>query len=674
VTLAATPATGYRLLEFVGAPSNLTSQSVITLTGPETVTAYFSNLPSPPSNYSVTLIASGMFAVFGKSINNYGQVVGYSTSSPPRALLWTPSSPNGSNGNLMDLGSLPSNVPPRMFPTGINNYGQVVGNEQDNAGGSQSFLWQPTSANSTSGGLMTFLGAAAGNASAASGINNLGQIVGSTNQGYFLWSPSTPNGTTGTVATNGFSGAFAINDDGQLLLATGNGTVLYTPSTPNGTTGTFTTLSDMSVCLGNSIQPSQINAYGMITGWKCVSGGLIGGGGNHGAFLWTPSAANATTGTETPIPLPFGYASLQPLSLNSSGAVVGTIDQVIPFLYRGSTLYDLSALNSALAGGTAVGITDRGQIVVNANNNVYVLTPQSPPTPSTSNPQWGSGAGTTMTFTFTDPRGWQDLGVVNVLINNFIDGRNACYLAYSVPASTLYLVNDAGIAQGPYAGAIALGSGNTIQNGQCTVGLIGANGSGNTLTVSLAVTFKTAFAGNKILYLAAGDLSQNNSGWVPLGIWLWPAASQTTTTSVVAITPTSGTGLSPTPFTFKFSDTKGFADLGVENILINTALDGRHACYLAYARSINWMYIVSDSGDGLLPGASLGSSGSVSNSQCAVTWGNSVVTTNGNNLSMALNIGFSPGFGPNLIVYVAARDVNEANNTGWQASGTWLAQ
>jgi hypothetical protein len=51
-----------------------------------------------------------------------------------------------------------------------------------------------------------------------------------------------------------------------------------------------------------------------------------------------------------------------------------------------------------------------------------------------------------MTFTFTDPRGWQDLDVENILINNFLDGRNACYLAYSQPPNVLYIMNGPGIA------------------------------------------------------------------------------------------------------------------------------------------------------------------------------------------------------------------------------------
>jgi len=304
----------------------------------------------------------------------------------------------------------------------------------------------------------------------------------------------------------------------------------------------------------------------------------------------------------------------------------------------------------------------------------FTVSPGLPLGIITASPQSGNGATQTMTFTFTDPRGWQDLGVVNVLINNFIDGRNACYLAYSVPSSTLYLVNDAGIAQGPYAGSIAAGSSGTIQNSQCTVGLTSAAGSSDNLTLTLVITFEPAFAGDKILYLAAGDASQNNSGWVPSGVWQVPGAAQTTTTAVIGMAPASGAGFGPASYSFQFSDTHGFADLGVENILINTALDGRHGCYLAYAQPTNEMYLVNDTGTALLAGQSMGASGSIGNSQCAVSWGNNAVGTNGNSLGLTLNIGLSPGFGPNLIFYVAARDVNEANNTGWQASATWVAQ
>jgi len=221
---------------------------------------------------------------------------------------------------------------------------------------------------------------------------------------------------------------------------------------------------------------------------------------------------------------------------------------------------------------------------------------------------------------------------------------------------------------------VALGNSATIQNSQCMVSLTSASGSGNTLTLTVNAAFQAAFGGNKILYLAARDQEQDNSGWVPLGVWQVPGSVQSTTTAVVGMNPASGAGFGPTAFTFNFSDTKGSQDLGVEDILINSVLNGQHACYIAYSRLFNVLYLVNDNGDGLLSGGSLITGGNVSNSQCAVSWGNNAVAANGNNLSLTLNIGFSPGFGPNLVFYLATRDVNEGNNTDWQARGTWVAQ
>jgi hypothetical protein len=354
-----------------------------------------------------------------------------------------------------------------------------------------------------------------------------------------------------------------------------------------------------------------------------------------------------------------------------------------------------------------VAINDIGQIVINDNNNVYLLTPLPPPqtsTPLGAYPPYGSGLNQTMTFTFNDPRGWQDLDVVNVLINNFLDGRNACYLAHSRSADVLYLVNDAGSV---LSAGLVFGSSGSVSNSQCSVAGIGssASGNGNTLTLTLNLSFTTSFGGNKVVYMAARDLAANNSGWQPLGVWqipgcapspfgmmacisdpnsqlckafgglspvLGPPCSWTGTIAVIGMSPANGRGSTQaSTYTFTFSDSKGYQDLGVVNILANTALDGRQACYLAYSRPYNVLYLVNDAGTALLPGKSLGTQGTLQNGQCTVTWGSNPVAASGNTLALSLNIGFSTAFGPNLIFYLAARDGQEANNTGWQSMGTW---
>jgi hypothetical protein len=112
---------------------------------------------------------------------------------------------------------------------------------------------------------------------------------------------------------------------------------------------------------------------------------------------------------------------------------------------------------------------------------------------------------------------------VNVLINNFIDGRQACYLAYVASSNTLVLVNDAGAAAGPYAGSMVLsGSNGSVQNGQCSV-----SGAGSTvayaagaMTLTLNITFQAKFAGNRVVYVAGRDIADgNNTDWQAVGTW-----------------------------------------------------------------------------------------------------------------------------------------------------------
>lgn len=289
------------------------------------------------------------------------------------------------------------------------------------------------------------------------------------------------------------------------------------------------------------------------------------------------------------------------------------------------------------------------------------------PAPGTPSPAAGSGVTQTFTFTFSHPQGWQNLNVVNVLINDFLDGRRACYLAYVRPLNVLYLVNDAGDGLLP---ALVLNGTGSVSNGQCTVYGPGSSaaGSGTTLTLTLNIAFSSLFAGNRILYLAARDTADNNSGWVPGGVWNVPGLPPSSP-AVGAVTPASGAGRAQA-FTFTFTDASGWQNLGVVNILINDYLDGRHACYLAYSRPLGVLYLVNDPGNALLPELYLGTATSVSNSQCTVYGVGSSAVGSGTTLTLTLNIAFGASFVGDRIVYMAARDV-AGGNSGWQAKGSW---
>jgi hypothetical protein len=293
-------------------------------------------------------------------------------------------------------------------------------------------------------------------------------------------------------------------------------------------------------------------------------------------------------------------------------------------------------------------------------------------------PASGSGNSQTYNFRFSHPGGYQELGVVNVLINNFLDGRHACYLAYSVSGNTLYLVNDAGDAGGPFAGSTPLDNPHTIQNSQCAVAPVFATGNGTLLTLRLNITFKAGFGGNRILYTAARDQLGGNSGWQTLGVWQAPFTPPGTI-AVTSASPAQGNGatVAPQAFAFTLTDSKGAADIGIVNVLLNKSIDGREACYLAYSVASNTLYLVDDAGNAGGPFAGsllLNGAGSIQNGQCQVSGAGSSAALSGNNLTLTLNLTFLPGLVGKRVVWVAGRDRADGNNTDWQAMGTWIVQ
>jgi hypothetical protein len=67
-------------------------------------------------------------------------------------------------------------------------------------------------------------------------------------------------------------------------------------------------------------------------------------------------------------------------------------------------------------------------------------------------------------------------------------------------------------------------------------------------------------------------------------------------------------------------------------------------------------------------------SGTVSNSQCTIAAAGSSASVSGNTLTLTLSLTFSTPFIGNRIFYLAARDVSQINNTGWQALAAWSVQ
>jgi probable HAF family extracellular repeat protein len=116
----------------------------------------------------------------GNAINDGGQIAGTRTvdaSGTPRAFRWSPATPNGTTGSMLDLGFLP-NTQPRSQAHGLNNDGVVVGESGSGVDDARAFIWTAADGMQDLHSLLDQSGAD-WRLLAATAINDAGQIVGS---------------------------------------------------------------------------------------------------------------------------------------------------------------------------------------------------------------------------------------------------------------------------------------------------------------------------------------------------------------------------------------------------------------------------------------------------------------------------------------------------------------
>jgi subtilase family serine protease len=298
----------------------------------------------------------------------------------------------------------------------------------------------------------------------------------------------------------------------------------------------------------------------------------------------------------------------------------------------------------------------------------------APAIPKIATPGSGSGQTQTFTFTFEDQNNWQNITLMDVLINARLNALNACYLAIiptGTTSGTIYLVDNAGDAGGPYGVVNLPGSGST-QNSQCTINAAGSSvlGSGKVLTVTVSITFSSSFSGNRVVYTAAQD--STSSGWQTLGTWNVPG-STITGPAVGGLNPPRSNILT-NAYTFTFTDSLGWTDIRLTDVLINRDINAINACYFAFIPSgstSGTVYVVDNAGDAGGPFSTLTipGSGSAQNSQCTINGSGASVSGSGNTLTLTLPITFNPTFQGERVFYLAALGSGNGNS-GWQAKGS----
>jgi uncharacterized repeat protein (TIGR01451 family) len=284
-------------------------------------------------------------------------------------------------------------------------------------------------------------------------------------------------------------------------------------------------------------------------------------------------------------------------------------------------------------------------------------------------PSSGTGSSQAFALQYSDTAGASSFSTVWVWFNaTFSTAANSCMVYYDRASGTMFLINDAGTQWLPGTP----GSAATLQNSQCSINLATTSVvlASNTLTLNLAITFKSAFAGAKNLYMYGADTGGTNSSWQTRGTWT--ATSAVPVVTADSVTPSSGSGSSQT-FALQYSDTAGASSVSTVWVWFNATFStAANSCMVYYDRAATTVYLINDAGTQWLPGAP-GSPATLQNSQCAVNLASSSAVLNGNVLTLNLAMTFKSAYGGAKNTYMYGADLG-GTNSAWQTRGSWTAQ
>ena len=333
-----------------------------------------------PSGFRATIVGASVTVLdmYAVDVNNAGQVVGSrNTADGPIAVLWTPTA------GLQDLGTLGGSY---SAASAINDAGQIVGYSSLVPGSNvrHAFLWTP-------GHGMQDLGTLGGSFSSASAINEAGQVVGQSSipggrMRAFVWTSgegmqnlgSLDNEFTETVASDINTAGHVVGESYDFANPLGRAAFLWTAGQGMQRLGT----------LGGTFAVARaINDAGRVVGESTNASG------EHRAFLWSAATGMRDLGT-----LGTGAQSAA-FAINEAGEVVGWSDTQgdVPSEYNQHAFLwsadeGMQDLFAFTAMHRAVDINNRRQVVNGYNYlaALHFVSPNRPPVAHIGGPYAGA--------------------------------------------------------------------------------------------------------------------------------------------------------------------------------------------------------------------------------------------------------------------------------------------
>ena len=304
-----------------------------------------------------------------------------------------------------------------------------------------------------------------------------------------------------------------------------------------------------------------------------------------------------------------------------------------------------------------------GSSATSANTDSTVIT-SPPPVNVSVTPSSGTGTVQTFAFTVSSAAGWQNIAWIQIIIGNSASPAK-CFVDYTPANDYLYLDNDNETA---WAGWETLGTSGTLQNSQCQINLAAssATGTGTDLTLNLAITFLSGLSGAQQIFMATGDNAGLVAPWQKMGTWT--VGSVATPPVNVSVTPSSGTGTVQT-FAFTVSSAAGWQNIAWIQIIIGSSASPAK-CFVDYTPANDYLYLDNDNETAWAGWETLGTSGTLQNSQCQINLAASSATGTGTDLTLNLAITFLSGLSGAQQIFMATGD-NAGLVAPWQKMGTW---
>ena len=269
----------------------------------------------------------------------------------------------------------------------------------------------------------------------------------------------------------------------------------------------------------------------------------------HVFASWSDNGALAHTITTPATAATFtaSFTTQHSLSLAGNPASSGSLSaspSSADGFYNAGTTVQLSAAPAAnytfqFYSGDLGGAANPQSIVMNAPRGVtanFAATEgggvtNAPPYALELTPFEGAGASQLFVLTFNDNNGWTDVTRAYIRMHeSYAGAAGGCVAEFRPGTSQLLLLDDAGTN---WLGPVTLGSANGLENAACSLDAAATSfsGTGNTLTVNLAVNFKPGFGSGggreprKAVCTWAKDAAGAGEDQSCLGLWIPEAPS-----------------------------------------------------------------------------------------------------------------------------------------------------